>query len=289
VICKPVGTAIAPSSLYSYFLPDYTRPMNWDIALLSLAALIAGAINSVAGGGTLVTFPVLIAALTAKLGGSAETYAIANQTSTVALVPGAIVAAIGYRRELPHSVHWLRWLLAPSFVGGAIGAALVLKDPNAFKSLVPWLIFTAAMLFALQPKISTWMGIGHAHSQPSSKRIAAIVLFQFLIGIYGGYFGAGIGILMLSALALIGLADIHAMNALKNILGAVINGVTAAIFIVWGNIDWAFAVPMLIAAIVGGYLGALLALKIDRTLVRRAVVVIGFGLALYYFYKEFMR
>ncbi len=259
--------------------------MTWELILLCLAAMAAGAVNSVAGGGTLITFPVLVAALRLKFGDEAE--AVANETSTVALVPGAIVAAWGYRRELTHSAHWLRWLLLPSLIGGTIGAVLLNEYRDAFKSLVPWLIFTAAMLFALQPQITRWTGIGHAHSQPSSTRILGIVALQFMIGVYGGYFGAGIGILMLSALALIGLSDIHAMNAVKNILGAAINGITAIIFILWGHVDWDFAVPMLCASTIGGYLGALLALKINRTLVRRIVVLIGFGLAIYYFYREF--
>jgi uncharacterized membrane protein YfcA len=261
--------------------------MSWELVLLCLAAMAAGAVNSVAGGGTLITFPVLVAALAAQNNGGADAYIIANQTSTVALVPGAMVAALGYRRELVHSAHWLKWLLLPSFVGGIIGSLLVLQFPNAFKFLVPWLIFTAATLFALQPQIVRWTGIGHVHSRPSPARIVAIVFFQLLVGIYGGYFGAGIGILMLSALAMIGLTDIHAMNALKNVLAATINLITAAIFIVWGSVDWGFAVPMLLAAIVGGFAGAAVALKINRTLVRRTVVFIGFGLALYYFYKEF--
>ncbi|MCC7083378.1 MAG: sulfite exporter TauE/SafE family protein [Pirellulales bacterium] len=260
--------------------------MSWEIIALCAAALAAGAVNSVAGGGTLITFPVLVAALKIKYGPEAE--AVANETSTVALVPGAIVAALGYRRELVHSAHWMRWLLPPSLVGGIIGAILLNSYRDAFRSLVPWLIFSAAMLFALQPQIARWTGIGQSNAKPSHSRILAIVLFQLLIGIYGGYFGAGIGILMLSALAMIGLSDIHAMNALKNVLGGAINGVTAAIFILWGNIDWGFAVPMLVASVIGGYLGARIALKIDRTLVRRTVVLIGFGLALYYFYREFM-
>jgi uncharacterized membrane protein YfcA len=261
--------------------------MTWELTWLCLAALAAGAVNSVAGGGTLLTFPVLVAALRLKYGKEAD--AIANETSTVALVPGAVVAAWGYRRELPQAAHWLRWLLPPSLLGGIVGAILLNEHRDAFKSLVPWLIFTAAMLFALQPQIAKWTGIGHSHSRPSRGRIAAIVGFQFLVSVYGGYFGAGIGILMLSALAMIGLADIHAMNALKNIMGAVINGVTAVIFIGWGNVEWAFALPMLVAAVAGGYLGAKLALKIDRTLVRRTVILIGFGLAIYYFYREFTK
>lgn len=260
--------------------------MTWEIAVLCLAALAAGAVNSVAGGGTLLTFPVLVAALTLKWGDDAA--AVANETSTVALVPGAMVAAIGYRKQLADSAHWLRWLILPSLVGGIIGALLINTYREAFRSLVPWLILTAALLFALQPQIARWTGIGQQHERPSWPRIGAIVAFQLLVSIYGGYFGAGIGILMLSALAMIGLSDIHSMNALKNVLAAVINGITAAIFIIWGNIEWSFAVPMLLAAIVGGYLGARVALRIDRGLVRRIVVVIGFGLATYYFYKEFL-
>lgn len=261
--------------------------MTLEIAFLCLAALAAGAVNSVAGGGTLLTFPVLVAALRTKYGEQAD--AVANETSTVALVPGAVVAAWGYRGELPQSAHWLRWLLPPSLMGGTLGAILLNEHRDAFKSLVPWLIFTAAMLFALQPQIARWTGIGRTHSAPGGKRIAAIVCFQFLVSVYGGYFGAGIGILMLSALAMIGLSDIHSMNALKNILGAVINGATAVIFIGWGTVEWEFALPMLAAAVVGGYLGAKLALKIDRTLVRRTVVLIGFALAIYYFYREFTK
>lgn len=261
--------------------------MTWELVWLCLAALAAGAVNSVAGGGTLLTFPVLVAALRASYGEEAD--AVANETSTVALVPGAIVAAWGYRRELPQSSHWLRWLLPPSILGGVVGALLLNQHRDAFRALVPWLIFTAAMLFALQPQISRWTGIGRRHTAPPGKRIAAIIAFQFLVSIYGGYFGAGIGILMLSALAMIGMSDIHAMNALKNILGAAINGATTVIFVGWGRVEWAFALPMLVAAVAGGYLGAKLALKIDRTLVRRTVVLIGFGLATYYFYREFAR
>jgi uncharacterized protein len=142
-------------------------------------------------------------------------------------------------------------------------------------------------LFVLQPQISAWTGIGRPHSTPSPRGIAAIVVFQFFVAVYGGYFGAGIGILMLSALAMMGLADIHIMNGLKNSLACCINFAAIAMFITRGQIAWEFALPMIAASICGGYLGATLAQKIDRQIVRRIVVGIGFTLAIYYFYKQF--
>ncbi len=263
--------------------------MTWQLILLCLSAAAAGAINSIAGGGTLLTFPVLVALLTAKLGSEPLAKTIANQTSTVALMPGSMAAAWGYRRQLVHSGRWFRWLIVPSLVGGLLGSLLITEfSPNAFNALVPWLILTAALLFALQPRIARWTGIGHEHTEPSGRRIWAIVFFQFLVAVYGGYFGAGIGILMLSALALMGMADIHAMNALKTVLAAGINGMSVLVFCTRGQIDWQFAWPMIGSAIVGGYLGAAIALKINRVLVRRIVVTIGFSLAAYYFYRELL-
>jgi hypothetical protein len=176
--------------------------------------------------------------------------------------------------------------LWPSLFGGWLGSLLVIWFPKAFDSLVPWLIFAAALLFALQPQISRWTGVGQEHAEPSSRRLGAIIAFQFLVAVYGGYFGAGIGILMLSALALMGLSDIHSMNALKTLLAAIINIMSVIVFWLRGQVDWGYAWPMIVAAIIGGYLGAAWARKIDRGVVRRIVVVIGFTLAAYYFYHQ---
>ncbi|MBX9791856.1 MAG: sulfite exporter TauE/SafE family protein [Pirellulales bacterium] len=256
--------------------------------LLILAAAAAGAINSVAGGGTLLTFPALYAVLGAgpQTALAATAGVIANATSTVALVPGSAASMWGYRRELASVSHWAWLLLPPSFLGGLLGSLLVVIWPDQFDALIPWLILTAALLFALQPAITRWTGIGRPHAEPTPSTQAGIVVLQFLISVYGGYFGAGIGILMLSGLALMGLADIHAMNGLKTLLNCAINGVSVAVFVSAGVVDWPLAAMMAVAAIVGGYGGARVARRLDRNLVRRGVVTIGLALAGWYFYKQ---
>jgi uncharacterized membrane protein YfcA len=256
-----------------------------EYGMLCLAAALGGAVNAIAGGGTLLTFPALFAAL----GSSPEAAVVANATSTVALVPGSIAALYGYRREIQQERYWAGLLLAPSLIGGLLGTLLVLASPSAFKAAVPWLILTAAALFALQPQISRWTGIGAQPQQEGFSRrlIVGANVFQFCVALYGGYFGAGIGILMLSALAMLGLSDIHRMNAVKTLLASLINGMSALVFMVTGNVHWPYALAMAIASSIGGYIGAHTARRIDRRLVRAGVVSIGFGLAGYYFYRQF--
>uniref|UniRef100_A0A7C2K105 Probable membrane transporter protein n=1 Tax=Schlesneria paludicola TaxID=360056 RepID=A0A7C2K105_9PLAN len=252
---------------------------------LCLSAFAAGAVNSVAGGGTLLSFPTLVWVL----GGSAEAAVIANATSTVALLPGSVASMWGYRREFAGTSHWVRWLLPPSVAGGIAGALLlILLDPEAFRRLVPWLILSATLLFLLQPAIARWTGIGQPHKEPSRSTLLAIVAFQFGVAVYGGYFGAGIGILMLSALAMMGIGDIHRMNALKTLFGTGINLLAAAVFIVGGQVNWKFAAPMTLAAILGGFYGAHFARRLDRRLVRGLVIAIGFSLAAYYFTRVYL-
>ncbi len=257
-------------------------PSYLDYFTLGLAAAAGGAVNSVAGGGTLLTFPALFAAL----GVSAQASVAANATSTVALLPGSLAGMAGYRRELREAPRWSWLLVLPSLAGGLLGATMVIAQPKTFEALVPWLILTAAALFALQPRIAVWAGVGRESSRPTPGKIAAALVFQTLVAIYGGYFGAGIGILMLSSLAMMGLGDIHRMNALKTLLASSINSVAAAIFIAQGKVHWPFALVMAVAAVVGGFFSAHLARRLDRNLVRRAVVAIGFSLAGYYFYLQ---
>jgi uncharacterized membrane protein YfcA len=244
--------------------------------------MAAGAVNSLAGGGTLLTFPALTAALAFK--GSDEAKVWANATSTVALVPGALAGAWGYRGEIGHVRNWLAILVIPSFIGGVIGSLLLTRlDPHYFAIVVPWLLLAAAVVFL-------WDTIWGSHRKPrpesnSTAGVAALTFFQFCVGVYGGYFGAGIGILMLSALALMGVGDIHRMNSLKILLNACINGVSVVIFVWDGKVEWQCALPMAVSAIVGGYLGARLALKVKPRAVRWIVIAIGFGLALVYFWR----
>ena len=250
---------------------------------LCASALLAGFVNAVAGGGTLLTFPALVAAL----GGSQNPLAgvLANGTSTVALMPGSLAGAWGYRAEIKAAGRFVLWMLVPSFVGGAVGTLLVTElDPKIFDGLIPWLILTATALFALQGPIKRWTG-GH-HDRPVGRRFAVLILAQFLIAVYGGYFGAGIGILMLSALPFMGIDDIHRVNGVKTVLASVINGVSVGIFVARDAVVWKYALAMAGAAVVGGYVGARTARRMPARYVRWAVVVIGFGLAAYYFWPR---
>jgi uncharacterized membrane protein YfcA len=245
---------------------------------LAVSALAAGAVNSVAGGGTLLTFPALTAVVRPV---------VANGTSTVALVPGSVAGAWGYRREFRHLVRWALILAGPSLVGGAIGTLLVTRFPESyFDTLVPWLILTAALLFLLQPTLTRLTGLGKAQAAPARGTLAGVVAFQFLVAVYGGYFGAGIGILMIASLSLMGVGDIHDMNALKTFLAACINGVSVVVWVLEDRVRWDLVPAMILAAVAGGYLGARTARRMPNNVVRWIVVGIGFGLAAFYFYKQ---
>ena len=253
---------------------------------LCLSAMAAGVVNSLAGGGTLLTFPMLVLALTAKGLSRDEATVVANATSTVALVPGSLAGAWGYRREMSAARRWLLILTGPSLVGGVIGSLLVTRLPaKYFAELVPWLLLLAAVVFLADTLLGRYRRPRLDEAQPSLAAIASLVLCQFLVAVYGGYFGAGIGILMLTSLAMMGVGDMHRMNALKTVLNGCINGVSVLVFVNDGKVNWTFAIPMAIAAILGGYVGAWGALRVPPRYVRWAVIVIAFALAGYYFWK----
>ncbi len=238
-----------------------------EIGALVASSFGAGVMNAMAGGGTILTYPTLL-----LLGESAIA---ANATSTVALWPGALSSMYGYRREVAEHKEWLRTLLIPSLLGGALGAVLLLMTPvKAFARLAPFLILFATCLFMLQGAVARWTGAAH-HAGRSPGRLLVSWLFQFGVSVYGGYFGAGIGILMLAVLGFLGLSDIHAANGIKNFFGMCINGVAAAYFIVRGAVHWSAALIMVIGAIAGGYAGARFARRIGRQKARAAVIVIG--------------
>jgi uncharacterized membrane protein YfcA len=243
------------------------------------AAFLAGAINSVAGGGTLVSFPALI-----WLGLNSVT---ANATSTVAIWPGTVGSMWGYRRELRAAEPRFRVLIVPSLVGGIIGALLLRWTPPAFfDRLVPFLILFATLLFMAQEPVQRKLNTAAAAAHQSTRWLVWGMLFQLAVAIYGGYFGAGIGILMLAALSVLGLQDIHEMNSLKVVFGGSINGI-AAVYFIWARmIYWPYVVIMAVAAVAGGYGGAGVARRIGRTAVRRIVIAIGFGMAVSLFIKK---
>lgn len=243
-----------------------------NLAAILVVTIVAGAINSVAGGGTLITFPFLLQmGLTGK---------IANATSTLGLWPASLGAAWGYRQEIHRSKAELALLFVPSLVGGAIGAVLVkLTSDKTFDQLVPWLILAATVLFMVQRPISAWLEriskpVGDSKHTPMSRKVG-IAMLQFVVAIYGGYFGAGMGILMLAAFGLLGIEDIHQRNGIKNLCGAAINGVAIGIFIYLGLIDWLVALVMAIGALLGGYYAAGIAKRLGQQRVRQIVIAIG--------------
>ncbi len=253
---------------------------------LCLAALLAGIVNALAGGGTLLTFP----ALKSALGGYGDLAdSMANGTSTIALAPASFSSAWAYRREIAKVRHWLALLIVPSLLGGGMGAWLAAEYPKQFKELVPWLILLAAVLFTLQPMITKRLARADQPEDAHPSRLAqiAVVFAQLLIGIYGGYFGAGIGILMLSTLGLMGLKNIHEMNALKTVLAGSINGVAIIIFLIKGLYEPKLALAMMAASILGGYLGARYGRKLQQKYIRWFVIAVGFSLAAWYFYQQF--
>jgi uncharacterized membrane protein YfcA len=236
--------------------------------LLFAAAFVAGAMNSIAGGGTLITFPVLLwLGLDAKM---------ANATSTVALWPGLFGGLWGFRREMENSRAILWRLGTTSVIGGAVGAGLLILTPSeTFARLVPFLIFFATVLFMLQEPISKRLGLKGSADNPRARWWLGAIIFQFFSSIYGGYFGAGNGILMLAALGLLGLSDIHRANGIKNFLGICINSAAVVGFAAAKLVYWPDALLMAVAAIAGGYCGASVARRMGRVFVRRTVIVIG--------------
>ncbi len=243
------------------------------------AAFLAGAINAVAGGGTMITFPALI-----WLG---LPPVAANATSTVAIWPGSLGSMFGYRRELRTTPLRMLALVVPSLMGGLLGAWLLRFTPPAtFDRLVPFLVLFATLLFMTQKFLQQRFAPRESAGHESRRWIGGAMVFQFLVGIYGGYFGAGIGILMLAALGILGFSDIHQMNGLKNFFGLCINGIASVYFILAHMVYWQYVLLMAIGAIAGGVGGSGAARKAGRQTVRRVVIGIGFGIAILLFVRR---
>jgi uncharacterized membrane protein YfcA len=239
--------------------------------LMVAAAFAAGVINSIAGGGTLITFPVLI-----WLGLDPK---VANATSTVALWPGLFGGLFGYRRELENSSTILLRLGITSVIGGALGAWLLIWTPSlTFARLVPFLILFATILFMAGGSINRRLRLQPIVAEPKMSWWVGAIVFQFFSAMYGGYFGAGNGIWMLAAMGILGLHDINRANGIKNFLGICINSIAVLSFGLMGLVVWSDALVMAGAALLGGYFGARMAVRVNQVNVRRAIVVIGFAI-----------
>ncbi|MES2569806.1 MAG: sulfite exporter TauE/SafE family protein [Verrucomicrobiota bacterium] len=252
-----------------------------EILVLAAAACAAGLINAIAGGGTLITFPALLFFGTPAI--------VANATSTLALVIGTGGSLFGFRRQIAVVRPWLIRFLPVSLLGGWLGSFLLTRTgENTFSRLVPFLILFATLLFFAQGAFKRLFQLeNRMAASPRGHTLWVALLFQFAVALYGGYFGAGIGILMLASLGFLGLGDIHEMNALKNVLGSLINLVAASWFIFSGLIDWPKMGVMSAGALLGYYLGAHFSQRIPQQKVRQLINCIGFAISAVMFYRQF--
>ena len=248
--------------------------------LFFLAAVLAGAINALAGGGGLITFPLLTLVMPAVA---------ADATSAVGLVLAYPTAVWRTRHEIAAIPRRLiLWLLVPSVLGGLVGALLlVFTNEHDFIFLVPWLILVGTVLFVLEPRLSR-RSSGPSSSRVLSPRLLPLALVVTLaIAVYGGYFGAGIGILMISALSLFGMGDVNRVVPLKNLLTGCLRGVAVAVLIIEGVVNWSYGLPMILGGLIGGYIGGMISNRAPRRFLRTLVIVIGFSVAAYYFWNVY--
>jgi uncharacterized membrane protein YfcA len=239
------------------------------LAGLFLAAVAAGAINSIAGGGSLVSFPALVAfGVPAKL---------ANTTNNAALWPGSVAGVVGFWEEVKQARRLVAFLAVPSFLGGLLGAILLSQTPaDTFRQLVPFLILFATLLFAARDWVTrlTRRGAQESDHITLAGGITGFI-FQLVIATYGGYFGAGQSIMMMAAFSIMGVRDIHEINGLKTASAVIVNGVALVVFITQGLIIWNLAIWMGLGAIIGGYFAARISKRINQDILRWTVIVIG--------------
>lgn len=266
-------------------------PFGHSLFLLG-AALLAGALNSVAGGGSFISFPALLFSGIAPIA--------ANATNTCALWPGTIASTVAYRKAFtPEARRMLPPLIVLGVIGGVLGANILLRTPqNTFMKLIPWLLLVATLVFLFSSRITSWLrartqargaqmavGLAAGEKRTSLPLLVVGLILEVLLATYIGYFGAGAGILVLALLALLGMENIHTMNGVKTLLVSLVNGVALITFILGHRIVWPDAAVMVVGAATGGYAGAHFAQKANPQYVRRVVIAVGFGMSAYFFYR----
>ena len=240
-------------------------------ALLFVAGAVGGALNSVAGGGSFIVFPTMLFAGVPPVA--------ANATTTVALWPAGLTSVAAYRQHLPRDKKTFAVLAVASAVGGGLGAKLLLfTSDETFARMVPWLLFAASAVFTFGPRLS--------REREGRVPLAAGAVIELVIASYGGYFGGGMGILMLATFTLMGMRHMHEMNALKVILGLLINGVALALFLASGKVVVGIVAPTTAGALAGGWIGASIARRIEPARVRTAVLWFAWALTAWFFVRR---
>ena len=251
---------------------------------LFVASALGGALNSVAGGGSFISFPALLFTGVAPIA--------ANATNTVALWVGTTASGGAYRKHLDISRRVMVPLAVTSVIGAVAGAYLLLHTPaQTFLRVLPWLMLGATLLFTFGGRLPRGAGGsiagGSIANDASTSALAVAAIFELVVAVYGGYFGGGIGILNLAMLAALGMTDIHRMNALKVVLGGIINGVAVITFVLARAVVWKQGSVMIVGALLGGYLGAHYAQKLPGAWIRGFVIVVGTGMTLYFFWSGY--
>jgi uncharacterized membrane protein YfcA len=246
---------------------------------LFFAGALGGALNAVAGGGSFIAFPALLFSGVPPI--------MANATNTVALWAGVSASSGAYRKHLDLSSRVMIPLAVTSVIGGVAGACLLLHTPaRTFLRVLPWLMLGATLLFMFGSRLARGSG-GSLARDASSSKLAVAALFELVVAVYGGYFGGGMGILNLAMLAALGMTDIHAMNALKVVLGGIINGIAVITFVLAGAVAWKQGSVMIAGALCGGYLGAHQAQKLPPAWIRGFVIAVGSAMTAYFFWKGY--
>ena len=248
------------------------------LIFLFFAGALGGALNAVAGGGSFIAFPALLFSGVAPIA--------ANATNTVALWVGVTASTGAFRKHLDLSRRVMIPLAVTSLIGGVAGAYLLLHTPaQTFLRVLPWLMLGATLLFIFGGRLAgSREGLG---AEISTSALVVASIFELIVAVYGGYFGGGVGILNLAMLAAVGMTDIHAMNALKVVLGGIINGIAVITFVIAGAVVWKQGTVMIAGALLGGYFGARYSLKLPRPWIRAFVIAVGTGMTAYFFWKAY--
>jgi uncharacterized membrane protein YfcA len=245
----------------------------WEIAGVLGAGVVAGTVNTVVGSGSLLTFPTLLAFGYSPL--------VANVSNTLGLVPGSVSGALGYRAELTGQASRVRRLGVFSSAGGLLGAGLLLLLPSSsFERVVPYLILVACVLVVVQPRLSAYMIRRAADRPPTDRHSLMLDVGAFLTAIYGGYFGAAQGVILIALLGIFIDDHLQRLNAAKNVLTALVNGVAAILFIIFASIAWLPAGLLAIGSAIGGQIGAKVGRRLRPDLLRLLIVVVGVGVAI---------
>ena len=268
-------------------------PTDWRLPWLIVAAFLGGALNAVAGGGSFLTFPAMLSIGLAPIP--------ANATNTVALWPGQLLSIAGYRNEVMRHKTLAVRMAAAGFVGGSIGAVVLLNTPaTTFIHLVPWLLLFAAIVFAvsdpvmkqIQKRARMRAVALREHIQTSAEEEEApknhwpLVLATTVVCFYIGYFGAGAGFLIITLLSLFGFQDLNEMNAMKVVSTTLANGMACVLFAFSGKVEWRFCLAAMVSCAIGGYLSARISQRLNQRFLRAVVVVIGLSMAGYFFWKN---